>query len=510
MSILSHKHRFLYVHVAKTGGSSVDLALQGWCPRSEHFSTRTLDHRIDILGRRIAMEIRRHSTPQQWDSYYKFAFVRNPWDRAVSIFKNIQSSREMQAKDKRQILEEITRRLGIDEEDFTFDVFVKDVLRDRVFDNYHWDKQIYCFSDYDNRNLLDFIGRYENLQDDFNAICRNLRFTTSRLPHVNKTQHDHYSSYYSKETEQIVGDLYREDVERFQYRFEKPGRIPAYVVPVAKPEPKPLVIRTHFRPKQDYPSAVNDLLLLAASWHRYAADIAGLEVITSKELSKELASFLKELGAHVLERHPVCLDPSRVLLIDPRSCFVSQPSELAEVNSARVCASRVEDRKNPGTVFFPAEFYNRAKREFGRNTTVDDLDWLPLAYDCQPSDIVEGTFLLRSVRVIRFSEGRGGSSLWPSTRLRQQWEEHLRQPLELLRGTLAEKQFAKRAVVVNTCRSRLLSVIRDYQLNRRARRIFSQTLPASWLMNVPFLIAVQNKRLVRSVVRRVRHGRKAA
>jgi len=221
MSILSHKHRFLFVHVAKTGGRSINLTLRKRCPRSERFNTHKLNSQVDVLGRRIALEIKPQTTPEQWHSYFKFAFVRNPWDRTVSMFRHVQSAREMNSKDKLRYLQEITRRLKIRPDEFTFEVFVKSVLRDRVFDNYHWDKQIHCFTDQDNRNLFDFIGRFENLQQDFDFVCRRINFPQQRLPHHHKSRHDHYSAYYTKETEQIVGDLYREDVETFGYECER-------------------------------------------------------------------------------------------------------------------------------------------------------------------------------------------------------------------------------------------------------------------------------------------------
>ena len=209
------------MHVAKTGGTSVDVTLARNCDHSELFSTRKLNPDVDILGRRIALEIRSKASTEQWNNYFKFAFVRNPWDRAVSMFRNIQSAQKMGSKDKSKYLDEITRRLNISPRDLTFEIFVKAVLRDRVFDNYHWDKQVHCFTDEDNQNLFDFIGRYENLQQDFEVICKRLGFPVVKLPHHNKTRHGHYSSYYSAETELIVGQLYRDDVEMFGYQFER-------------------------------------------------------------------------------------------------------------------------------------------------------------------------------------------------------------------------------------------------------------------------------------------------
>ncbi len=226
MSIFSHQHKFIFVHVAKTGGRSVNHTLARHCDHSERFNTRKLDPNVDVLGRRIALEIRPRATSEQWEHYFKFAFVRNPWDRTVSMFRHLQSAKKMKCQEKVRYLDEITSRLNIKPRKFTFEIFVKAILRDRVFDNYHWDKQIHCFTDENNQNMFDFIGRYENLQQDFDLICKRLGFPVVSLPHHNKTRHGHYSSYYSAETERIVGQLYREDVAMFDYRFESQPALP--------------------------------------------------------------------------------------------------------------------------------------------------------------------------------------------------------------------------------------------------------------------------------------------
>ena len=113
MSILSHRHHFLFVHVAKTGGRSINLALARWCPKSERFNTKKLDPQVDVLGRRPGLEVRKQTTDEQWNKYFKFAFVRNPWDRAVSVYQHIRHAETLNAKEKKRYLDEITRRLRI-------------------------------------------------------------------------------------------------------------------------------------------------------------------------------------------------------------------------------------------------------------------------------------------------------------------------------------------------------------------------------------------------------------
>jgi len=164
--VISDRHKFIHIHIPKTGGTSVSVALG-------YPEGKTPDHR---RARVIKKGVK------DWDSYFKFTFVRNPWDLVVSDF---------------------FARNGKDFKEF--------VLRIPK-----WDNQCYFILDSSGKSLVDFIGRFENLHKDFDHICNRIGIKAN-LFHFRNTLHGHYSKYYDDETREKVARLFRQDIEYFGF-----------------------------------------------------------------------------------------------------------------------------------------------------------------------------------------------------------------------------------------------------------------------------------------------------
>ncbi|RLB44268.1 MAG: sulfotransferase [Deltaproteobacteria bacterium] len=216
--LISLKYKFIFVHIAKTGGTSIRAALRYYKWTDPYRIPFFLCSRLSALtGHKIACKIPRHAKiitayemlPREiFDQLFKFAFVRNPWDLQVSSYHHIMRERPHLLK-------------GIN----SFQDFLKWKLDpDRPY-HYIIDTSIELQSDYlvdlNGKVIVDFIGRYENLQQDFVEACNRIGISPKRLPHKRQAKdRKPYQEYYTDETAELIAQHFHKDIDMFGYKFD--------------------------------------------------------------------------------------------------------------------------------------------------------------------------------------------------------------------------------------------------------------------------------------------------
>lgn len=234
--MVCHHHKCIFVHIPKNAGQStehvfLDLLGLDWETRAPLLLR--YNDRPEIGPPRLAHlkadeYVRyRYLSQDMFDAYFKFTFVRNPWSRMVSIYRYLGFARKCD-----------------------FKTFLMGEFRSRVFKEKHW--FVGPQSDFvyarNGEPLVDFIGRFEDLQGGFDHVCTQIGLPPIRLPHVNESKGHppapgsspkqaarrflsrftrktipsfaRYQDYYDKDTIRVVEDLYERDIALFGYAFE--------------------------------------------------------------------------------------------------------------------------------------------------------------------------------------------------------------------------------------------------------------------------------------------------
>lgn len=208
--MIRHDLRILFVHINKTGGSSivralnmlqvhlsVDLIFSNSIKSDDQFSIwqgwKNGKRRTTYNWEKLV------NIKKYWNDYQTFTVVRNPWDRVVSDF--------FYCKKEKYVPENSSFRDEV--------IYNKD-NKDR------WKSPCYDWLTLNGKLAVDNILRFENLKSDFEKMCHKLDLPNDiNLPHLNKTHHRHYTEYYDDELRDIVAKKYKNDIKHFGYEFGK-------------------------------------------------------------------------------------------------------------------------------------------------------------------------------------------------------------------------------------------------------------------------------------------------
>lgn len=192
-------NKLVFVHVPKCAGTSMARSLQS-----------NKDHVVYHCATNRGKEWLTKSNPDNRlrvldfdSSWYSFAFVRNPFDRMVSAWRSKWVSGPTYRKSFLEFLH------YIDQTD-------KEFAKSHTYS--FLDPRQKLFNE-DGTQRVNFIGRFENLKQDFDSVCAIMSIGKITLSHENKGSRGLYQEYYNEEARAIVTERYKKDLEKFNYEF---------------------------------------------------------------------------------------------------------------------------------------------------------------------------------------------------------------------------------------------------------------------------------------------------
>jgi hypothetical protein len=225
--LISHQRRFVFVHIFKTGGTSITHALIHHARLREQLAvqfvlSRAFIYTVNALfglhdrgnewftglhKHATATEIRAHLGERKFAAYFKFAFVRNPWDWQCSVYHYVRGSRHHRDYNR-------ARSLTL-----------------REFIQYQIDsgtpRQTDFLTDSNGNVIVDWVGRFEFLQQDFDALSQRLGLPALSLRHLNASARPrNYAALYDDETAALVASYFAGDIARFGYALKTSDAAP--------------------------------------------------------------------------------------------------------------------------------------------------------------------------------------------------------------------------------------------------------------------------------------------
>lgn len=214
--IVSRGRRYIFVHIPKTGGTALSLALEARAMADDILigdTPKARRRRRRLQGVKTAGRLWKHSrladirglvSDEEIASFFVFTIVRNPWDRLVSYYHWLRE----QGFDHPAVT--TAKRLD-------FAAFLRDPAMQAAIRNSPYSAYV---TDGAGRERCDLWLRLEHLAEDVEKLEARLSLRLGAIPHVNRSERaaDH-RGYYDPETRDLVAELCAEDIARFGYRL---------------------------------------------------------------------------------------------------------------------------------------------------------------------------------------------------------------------------------------------------------------------------------------------------
>jgi hypothetical protein len=202
--MISHQHKTIYVHIPKTAGQSIETVFLsmlglGWEDRGPLLlrPNQNPKNGPPRLAHLLAKEYYEHHyiSRELFDQYYVFSFVRNPWDRAASFYKHLGFASKM-----------------------SLQTFIMDYLRPAVRAHHWFVRPQSDFLTDDGEVIINYIGRYEALQQGFNHVLNELGLPHTTLPVVNQSRAANQQEVsWSQDAAETITEIYHQDIINFKY-----------------------------------------------------------------------------------------------------------------------------------------------------------------------------------------------------------------------------------------------------------------------------------------------------
>lgn len=214
--ILSRGRRYIFVHIPKTGGTSLALALEGRAMKDDIMlgdTPKALKRRRRVKDVRANGRLWKHSglsdieglaSRSEIEGFYTFTLVRNPWDRMVSYYHWLQQ------QDFEHPAVDLSKALSF--QDFLGHAQIEASLKSATYQSYMTDMR--------GVERCNLYVRLEHFETDAAPLFEHLGFRL-KLPHENPSNRDRdYRRYYTEKDAARLGDICQVDIDRFGYRFD--------------------------------------------------------------------------------------------------------------------------------------------------------------------------------------------------------------------------------------------------------------------------------------------------
>lgn len=200
--LISYSKKFIFIHIYKTAGMSIRTSLS----RYQAIPNLELPNRaINLLAFGIrnyhlsSAELKQKLPNRIFENYFKFAFVRNPWDWQVSLYHYMKQTEKHHQNHLANGFE-------------TFENYL----------NWRINNEVRLQVDFimeNNTSLVNYIGRVETIDDDLKFLEKKLDLDPIILPKINKSKRSNYQDYYNNRTKDLVYQHFKKDIETFEYSF---------------------------------------------------------------------------------------------------------------------------------------------------------------------------------------------------------------------------------------------------------------------------------------------------